>query len=84
MSKKRAGSEAGQTASKRMRTGKNSVENGSDISDMSSDSDGENDCSQNADFRPQEHNVSLHAVVVNVEMVLVSVYVLFCVYLTVN
>ena len=54
MAKKRASSEGGQNVSKRMRTGENSVENGSEISDMSAESDGEQNCSQNPDFRPQE------------------------------
>ncbi len=61
MVKKRASSDGGQNASKRLRTGENNGENGSD-SDMSgdrlSDSDGENNCSQNPGFRPQEPTVS--------------------------
>ena len=62
MVKKRASSDGGQNAPKRLRTGENNGENGSD-SDMSSgdrlsDSDGENNCSQNPGFRPQEPTVS--------------------------
>ena len=58
MAKKRASSAGGQNVSKRMRAGEKSFENDSDMSDMSAESDGEQNCSQNPDFRPQEPNVS--------------------------
>ena len=58
MGKKRASSVGGQNVSKRMRTGENGIENGSDTSDMSDgESDMEQNCSQNPDFVPQEPNV---------------------------
>ena len=60
MTKKRASSTEGQNASKRLCTEKNNAESSSasDVSEMSDESDGENNCSQNPDFVPQEHNVS--------------------------